>query len=110
MAKNVTSRDLQMKFSQILKDIEENNEEYLITRYGKVILRVLKASEIDTPPPSVAKEVSEALAEGPVKSVPVKKIKLTPTTVSSIKVCPHQIVWGLGQCGLCGSNEKKYKY
>ncbi len=26
-----------------------------------------------------------------------------------IKMCPHQVIWGLGKCGICGENERKFK-
>lgn len=54
-----------------------------------------RGSKIDTPPPSMVKEVP-VKKESPIKSQKIRK-------------CVHQVIWGLGQCGICGPSERKYK-
>lgn len=119
----VTIREFQRNFYGCLEKLDEVTPggALVVTKNGKPFIKVTNVVTIDdvvtplprvekqkrqvspplgtkssTPPPSVAKEESQKKREV------VEKPK-------NFKTCPHAVIWGLGVCGKCGSNERKYK-
>lgn len=85
--KKITNRDLQTRYREISADIIDNNETYVVVRYG----------------------APQLIIQGATPPVEKKESQKNPGSKISQKICKHGVIWGVGSCGICSKRQHKDK-